>query len=268
MAAIKEQIQRLSSLSMSQKILAFVVLCLLIDVGFYLTQIKPAQGELEQMTREYKRTEKKNGDLKKKKFGATVKTATVQIAHFKRELAKREETLPKEERIEELISDLEKLAAVSNLRVRSYVRLEKAIFEATTTGKKGKKKKSKQKFGLVPVQLHVEGTTENLLKFFLLLGNPDGMKRLVSIDNLEIKWIDPRFTSKKGQLYENCGLTDQEQGLLDDERLRISHKDLVVKLEALLSQVCIERQGNVKAMFTVNAFQQLSKDDLRKLKTK
>ena len=267
MGAFQEQLQRLSSLSMSQKVLAFVVLCLLIDAGFYLTQIKPAQGELEQMTREYKKKAVKISGLEEKKYGATIETANLQIKDAERELAKREETLPKEERIEELISDLEKLAAVSNLRVRSYARLDKRIFTSTTT--KGKKsRKSKQVFGLVPVQLHVEGTTENLLKFFLLLGNPDGMKRLVSIGNLQIKWTEPKFTAREEQLFENCGLTDQEQSLIDDERLRSSHKDLVNKLEALLSQVCIERQGNVKAQFTVNAFQQLSAAELRGLKSK
>jgi len=94
------------------------------------------------------------------------------------------------------------------------------------------------------------------------------MKRLVSIGNLQIKWTEPKFTAREEQLFENCGLTDQEQSLIDDERLRSSHKDLVNKLEALLSQVCIERQGNVKAQFTVNAFQQLSAAELRGLKSK
>ena len=116
--------------------------------------------------------------------------------------------------------------------------------------------------------MNVEGTTENLLKFFLLLGNPDGMKRLVSISDLQISWANPSLGQRGDSVFENCGLTDQEQNLVDDERLRLSHKELVAKLEGLLTQVCIERQGQIKAQFTVNAFQQLSKEELRRLKTK
>lgn len=162
-------IDRFNSVPLGQKVLLFILLMVVIGVGFWMVVYSPIQDDIESANNRLSDLEQEKERLERLKRNQ--EKMSQKIADLQQELLIAREKLPASAEIPSLLQRVHNQAKTAGLEIRTFQRNNEV---------------PRQYYIEIPVSMELRGTFDELANFFYYIGR---MTRIVNITDISLKRV-------------------------------------------------------------------------------
>jgi type IV pilus assembly protein PilO len=163
---MEDFIDRFNSVPLGQKVLIFILVMVLIAVGFWMLVYTPIQEDIEQANNKLSSLEQEKERLEQLKRNQ--EKMSQKIADLQQELLIAREKLPASAEIPSLLQRIHNQAKTAGLEITNFERVEE---------------EPKQYYIKIPVSMELRGTFDELANFFYYVGR---MTRIVNMSDISL----------------------------------------------------------------------------------
>lgn len=162
-------IDRFNSVPLGQKVLLFILLMVVIGVGFWMVVYSPIQDDIESANNRLSDLEQEKERLERLKRNQ--EKMSQKIADLQQELLIAREKLPASAEIPSLLQRVHNQAKTAGLEIRTFQRNNEV---------------PRQYYIEIPVSMELRGTFDELANFFYYIGR---MTRIVNITDISLSRV-------------------------------------------------------------------------------
>ena len=167
---MEDFIDRFNSVPLGQKVLIFILVMVLIAVGFWMLVYTPIQKDIEQANNKLSDLEQEKERLEQLKRNQ--EKMSQKIADLQQELLIAREKLPASAEIPSLLQRIHNQAKTAGLEITTFQRNEEV---------------PRQYYIEIPVSMELRGTFDELANFFYYIGR---MTRIVNVTDINLQRIE------------------------------------------------------------------------------
>ncbi|MGM0555110.1 MAG: type 4a pilus biogenesis protein PilO [Myxococcota bacterium] len=164
---MEDFIDKFNSVPLGQKVLVFILVMVLIAVGFWMVVYTPIQEDIDQANNQLNDLEQEKQRLEQLKRNQ--EKMSQKIADLQQELLIAREKLPASAEIPSLLQRIHNQAKTAGLEIRTFQREEEV---------------PRQYYIEIPVSMELRGTFDELANFFYYIGR---MTRIVNVTDIGLK---------------------------------------------------------------------------------